>query len=98
MLRWTLFERDLSARSCPTISPAFPTSMTSRPWTGPPLTPPATRTSRPPCAFWWIAPHSEAAALVLTRPREARQDRPMSADWISRMAQRHPEAADILAR
>ena len=44
----------------------------------------------------WPA-HREAAALVLTRPREARQPRPISADWGSRLAQRYPEAADILA-
>ena len=43
----------------------------------------------------WPA-HREAAALVLARPREARQARPISADWASRLAQRYPEAADIL--
>ncbi|WP_233192715.1 MULTISPECIES: hypothetical protein [unclassified Brevundimonas] len=45
----------------------------------------------------WPA-HGEAAALVLARPREARQARPISADWASRLAQRCPEAVDILAR
>ena len=44
----------------------------------------------------WPA-HREAAALVLARPREARQARPISADWASRLAQRYPEAADSLA-
>ena len=44
----------------------------------------------------WPA-HREAAALVLARPREARQVlRPASADWASRLAQRYPEAAEIL--
>ncbi|WP_404821549.1 DUF6880 family protein [Brevundimonas guildfordensis] len=36
--------------------------------------------------------HKEAAALVLARHREARQARPKSADWTSRLAQRYPEA------
>ena len=44
----------------------------------------------------WPA-HREAVALVLSRPREARQARPVSAYWASRLAQRYPEAADILA-
>lgn len=44
----------------------------------------------------WPA-HRDAAALVLARPREARQVlRPASADWASRLAQRYPEAAEIL--
>ncbi len=43
----------------------------------------------------WPA-HREAAALVLARPREARRPRPMSADWAARLAQRYPEAAEIL--
>lgn len=43
----------------------------------------------------WPA-HREAAALVLARPREARQPRPMSADWAARLAQRYPEAAEML--
>lgn len=41
--------------------------------------------------------HREAAALVLARAREARQARPLSADWALRLAQRYPEAAEILA-
>lgn len=43
----------------------------------------------------WPA-HREAAALVLARPREARQPRPLSAAWASRLAQRFPEASEIL--
>lgn len=43
----------------------------------------------------WPA-HREAAALVLARPQEARRPRPMSADWAARLAQRYPEAAEIL--
>ena len=43
----------------------------------------------------WPA-HREAAALVLARPSEARLPRPMSADWATRLAQRYPEAAELL--
>jgi hypothetical protein len=44
----------------------------------------------------WPA-HREAAAMVLARPREARQAGPASADWAARLSQRFPEAADRLA-
>lgn len=44
----------------------------------------------------WPA-HREAASLVLSRPREARNVGLMAADWASRLAQRFPEAAEILA-
>nr|WP_312449373.1 DUF6880 family protein [Brevundimonas naejangsanensis] len=43
----------------------------------------------------WPA-HREAAALVLARPREARLLRPQSGDWKARLAQRYPEAAEVL--
>ncbi|MGH6979472.1 MAG: DUF6880 family protein, partial [Brevundimonas sp.] len=43
----------------------------------------------------WPA-HREAAKLVLARPKDARRLRANAADWASRLAQRHPEAADIL--
>nr|MCB7501115.1 hypothetical protein [Enterobacter roggenkampii] len=43
----------------------------------------------------WPA-HREAAALVLARPREARLPRPQSGDWKARLAQRYPEAAEVL--
>lgn len=38
----------------------------------------------------------EAAALVLARPREARLAGGRNSDWASRLAQRFPEAAEIL--
>lgn len=44
----------------------------------------------------WPA-HREAASLVLARPSEARNTRAMTAGWASRLAQRFPAAADILA-
>ena len=44
----------------------------------------------------WPA-HREAAALVLSRPREARQTRAMSGDWASRLVQRFPEASELLS-
>lgn len=44
----------------------------------------------------WPA-HREAANLVLARPREARHAGPRASDWASRLAQRFPEAAEILA-
>jgi len=43
----------------------------------------------------WPA-HREAAALVLARPREARHAGGKTPDWASRLAQRFPEAAEIL--
>lgn len=45
----------------------------------------------------WPA-HREAAALVLSRPREARTTSSQSADWAVRLMQRFPEAAGILHR
>ncbi|MGO4408964.1 MULTISPECIES: DUF6880 family protein [unclassified Brevundimonas] len=44
----------------------------------------------------WPA-HREAASLVQARPREARKVGPIAKDWASRLAQRFPEAADLLA-
>lgn len=45
----------------------------------------------------WPA-HREAAALVLSRPREARKAGLITADWASRLEQRFPAAADVLTR
>lgn len=97
-LRWSLFERDLSApvlRDYVSRLPDFDdVEALDRAF--------AHASSHPDFAaamqllMDWPA-HREAAALVLARPREARQARPMSADWASRLAQRYPEAADILA-
>ncbi|WP_312146399.1 DUF6880 family protein [Brevundimonas sp.] len=44
----------------------------------------------------WPA-HREAANLVLARPREARKAGLMKRAWASRLAQRFPEAASVLA-
>lgn len=44
----------------------------------------------------WPA-HREAANLVLARPREAREVGLLARDWASRLAQRYPDAASLLA-
>ena len=44
----------------------------------------------------WPA-YREAASLVLARPSEARRLGPKALDWASRLAQRFPEAAEVLA-
>lgn len=97
-LRWSLFERDLSApvlRDYLSRLPDFDdVEALDRAF--------AHASSHPDfeaamgLLMDWPA-HREAAALVLARPREARQARPIAADWASRLAQRYPEAADILA-
>ncbi|WEK56592.1 MAG: hypothetical protein P0Y52_08505 [Candidatus Brevundimonas phytovorans] len=97
-LRWTLFERDLAApvlRDYLSRLPDFDdVEALDRAFAHASSHPDFEAAMR--LLMDWPA-HREAAALVLARPREARQARPMSADWASRLAQRHPEAADILA-
>ncbi|WP_313044724.1 DUF6880 family protein [Brevundimonas sp.] len=97
-LRWSLFERDLSApvlRDYLSRLPDFDdVEALDRAFVHASSHPDFEAAMR--LLMDWPA-HREAAALVLARPREARQARPMSADWASRLAQRYPEAADILA-
>jgi len=97
-LRWTLFERDLAApvlRDYLSRLPDFDdVEALDRAFAHASSHPDFEAAMR--LLMDWPA-HREAAALVLARPREARQARPMSADWASRLAQRHPEAAHILA-
>lgn len=97
-LRWTLFERDLAApvlRDYLSRLPDFDdVEALDRAFAHASSHPDFEAAMR--LLMDWPA-HREAAALVLARPREARQARPMSADWASRLAQRYPEAADILA-
>ncbi len=97
-LRWSLFERDLTApvlRDYLSRLPDFDdVEALDRAFAYASSHPDFEAAMR--LLMDWPA-HREAAALVLTRPREARQARPMSADWASRLAQRYPEAADILA-
>lgn len=97
-LRWSLFERDLSApvlRDYLSRLPDFDdVEALDRAFVHASSHPDFEAAMR--LLMDWPA-HREAAALVLSRPREARQARPVSADWASRLAQRYPEAADILA-
>ena len=97
-LRWSLFERDLSApvlRDYLSRLPDFDdVEALDRAFVHASSHPDFEAAMR--LLMDWPA-HREAAALVLARPREARQARPISADWASRLAQRYPEAADILA-
>ena len=97
-LRWSLFERDLSApvlRDYLSRLPDFDdVEALDRAFVHASSHPDFEAAMR--LLMDWPA-HREAAALVLARPREARQARPIAADWASRLAQRYPEAADILA-
>ncbi|MNQ23872.1 hypothetical protein D3C85_370490 [compost metagenome] len=97
-LRWSLFQRDLSApvlRDYLSRLPDFDdVEALDRAFAHASSHPDFEAAMR--LLMDWPA-HREAAALVLARPREARQARPMSADWASRLAQRYPAAADILA-
>lgn len=97
-LRWSLFERDLSApvlRDYLSRLPDFDdVEALDRAFDHASSHPDFEAAMR--LLMDWPA-HREAAALVLARPREARQARTMSADWASRLAQRYPAAADILA-
>ncbi|MNX10076.1 hypothetical protein D3C86_398130 [compost metagenome] len=97
-LRWSLFQRDLSApvlRDYLSRLPDFDdVEALDRAFAHASSHPDFEAAMR--LLMDWPA-HREAAALVLARPREARQARPISADWASRLAQRYPEAADSLA-
>ncbi|MFK0299606.1 DUF6880 family protein [Brevundimonas sp. NPDC090276] len=97
-LRWSLFERDLSAsvlRDYLSRLPDFDDVEALDRAFAHAATHPDFEAAMRLLMDWPV--HREAAALVLARPREARQARPLSADWASRLAQRYPEAAEILA-
>jgi hypothetical protein len=97
-LRWELFERDLSApvlRDYLARLPDFDdVEALDRAFAHAAAHPDFEAAMR--LLMDWPA-HREAASLVLARPREARNVRTMVADWASRLAQRHPEAAELLA-
>lgn len=96
-LRWRLFERDLSApvlRDYLSRLPDFDdVEALDRAFVHASAHPDFEAAMR--LLMDWPA-HREAAAFVLARPREARQPRHMSADWAARLAQRFPEAAEVL--
>lgn len=96
-LRWTLFERDLSAPvlrdylarlpdfdDVEALDQAFAYAATH-----------ADFTAAMTLLMDWPA-HREAANLVLARPREARQSGPPASGWAARLVQRYPQAAEIL--
>jgi len=97
-LRWSLFQRDLSAQVLRDYLSRLPdfddVEALDRAFVHVSSHPDFEAAMR--LLMDWPA-HREAAALVLARPREARQARQMSGDWASRLGQRYPEAADILA-
>ncbi|MNN45546.1 hypothetical protein D3C81_1598890 [compost metagenome] len=96
-LRWDLFERDLSApvlRDYLARLPDFDdVEALDRAFAHAAVHPDFEAAMR--LLMDWPA-HREAAKLVLARPKDARRLRANAADWASRLAQRHPEAADIL--
>ena len=96
-LRWTLFERDLSApvlRDYLSRLPDFDdVEALDRAFAYASSHPDFEAAMR--LLMDWPA-HREAAALVLARPREARHAGGRTSDWASRLAQRFPEAAEIL--
>jgi len=96
-LRWSLFERDLSApvlRDYLSRLPDFDdVEALDRAFAHAASHPDFEAAMR--LLMDWPA-HREAAALVLARPREARLPRPQSGDWKARLAQRYPEAAEVL--
>jgi len=96
-LRWDLFERDLSApvlRDYLARLPDFDdVEAFDRAFAHAAAHPDFEAAMR--LLMDWPA-HREAASLVLARPREARTARSMGADWAARLAQRFPEAAEIL--
>ena len=97
-LRWSLFQRDLSAQVLRDYLSRLPdfddVEALDRAFVHVSSHPDFEAAMR--LLMDWPA-HREAAALVLARPREARQARQMSGEWASRLGQRYPEAADILA-
>lgn len=96
-LRWDLFERDLSApvlRDYLARLPDFDdVEALDRAFAHAAAHPDFEAAMR--LLMDWPA-HREAASLALARPREARTARSMGADWAARLAQRFPEAAEIL--
>ena len=96
-LRWELFERDLSApvlRDYLARLPDFDdVEALDRAFAHAAVHPDFEAAMR--FLMDWPA-HREAAGLVLARPREARAARSMGADCATRLAQRYPEAAEIL--
>lgn len=97
-LRWDLFERDLSAPALRDYLARLPdfddVEALDRAFAHAALHPDFEAAMR--LLMEWPA-HREAAGLVLSRPREARGLGATAADWASRLAQRFPDAADILA-
>lgn len=97
-LRWSLFERDLSASVLRDFLSRLPdfddVEALDRAFAYAAKHPDFEAAMR--LLMDWPA-HREAAALVLSRPREARQTRAMSGDWASRLVQRFPEASEILS-
>jgi hypothetical protein len=96
-LRWSLFERDLSApvlRDYLSRLPDFDDVEALDLAFAHASTHPDFEAAMRLLMDW--PAHREAAALVLARPREARLPRPQSGDWKSRLAQRYPEAAETL--
>ncbi|MNS21365.1 hypothetical protein D3C72_531260 [compost metagenome] len=97
-LRWTLFERDLSAQPLRDYLARLPdfddVEALDRAFAHAAAHPDFEAAMR--LLMDWPA-HREAAGLVLSRPRDARTlGTTIAADWASRLAQRHPDAADIL--
>lgn len=97
-LRWELFERDLSApvlRDYLARLPDFDdVEALDRAFAHAAAHPDFEAALR--FLMDWPA-HREAASLVLARPREARTLGAKAADWASRLSQRFPEAANLLA-
>jgi len=98
-LRWSLFQRDLSApvlRDYLSRLPDFDdVEALDRAFAHAATHPDFEAAMR--LLMDWPA-HREAAALVLSRPREARTTSSQSADWAVRLMVRFPEAAGILHR
>ncbi|WP_233190126.1 MULTISPECIES: DUF6880 family protein [unclassified Brevundimonas] len=96
-LRWGLFERDLAAQPLRDYLARLPdfddVEALDRAFAHAAVHPDFEAAMR--LLMDWPA-HREAAKLVLARPKDARRLRAKAADWASRLAQRHPEAADIL--
>lgn len=97
-LRWAVFERDLSATALRDYLSRLPdfddVEALDRAFAHAAAHPDFEAAMR--LLMDWPA-HREAASLVQARPREVRKAGPLAKDWASRLAQRFPEAADILA-
>ena len=96
-LRWSLFERDLSAPALRAYVSRLPdfddVEALDRAFAHASTHPDFEAAMQ--LLMDWPA-HREAAVLVLSRPREARVARSHTLDWAARLAQRFPEAAEIL--